>query len=77
MDIEQIVAEAIADHTRETTFTLETSLGEGLELTAVDLIQIIIGIEKKLGIDTGEADYDDMLTMNVGQLVNFIKNFVS
>lgn len=76
MDIEQVVAEKIAAHTRETTFTPETRLGEELELTAVDLVQIIMAVEKELEIQTDEVDYDDMLTMNVSQLVSFIKNFV-
>lgn len=76
MDIEQVVAEKIAAHTRETSFTPETRLGEGLELTAVDLVQIIMAVEKELGIQTDEVDYDVMLTMNVSQLVFFIKSFV-
>lgn len=76
MDIELVVAEAIAKHTRETSFTPETRLGEGLELTEIDLVQIIMSVEKELGITTDETDYEQMLTMNVSQLVSFIKNYV-
>lgn len=73
MDNSDLVIECISRFTKETSFVPTTRLGEGLNLEALDVIEIVMDFERQSGTTIeDDCDYDDLLDMTVEQFTKWI-----
>lgn len=59
----------------ETTFSADGNLYDVLEIDSLDLVDIIVLIEKKFGIKTAKEDFADVKTFN--NLYDFLENRIN
>jgi hypothetical protein len=72
MTIEQIVINAIMNHTREDMVSPNQILGTDLELQDMDICEILMAVEKEVG-NLPDYDYEAMRSWSVGGLAAWVE----
>lgn len=73
-EVVDLVVDAVnLKHIDKSTITRETALvGQGLSLDSLDILEIVVAVEKRFGIQISGAEEGKQIFGSVGALVDFI-----
>ena len=74
-EVVDLVVDAVnLRHKDKSQITGETELvGKGLGLDSLDILEIVVAIEKKFGIQIGGADEGKQIFQTIGTLADFVQ----